>query len=288
MKYYHIKRSLKVIYIQLPNLFECINQNLAIKYLSDNYISYFKIPVSFNYVGGNFPYTIAAIHNNNSNQSASYENILQIFNKYSQCNIISNLDFSNLLLTEDDLNNEYLNCILSLYNNGSNLLEISDLNILNAIKKKFPYYRFNINNFNQINDYDDLNALLENDSIAFVNLNPNTKLNLQKIKNKTKTTITLNPKHCYFCDKQLECLFKENIKVKEFSTVSIINNCSSLFKTDTKLQLEDYIKMGYHNFKFETVIPQAYDSLLLFYLNYFIKPEYLSKALMILKEQHYL
>lgn len=258
------------------------------KYLSDNYISYFKFPVSFGYVSGNYPYAIATMHNNNGSQSASYENILQTFNKYSHQNIITNLDFSNLLLTEEDLNDNYLNCILTLYHNGSNLLEVSDLNILNTIKIKYPYYRYSINGFNQINNDNDLNVLLDNDDIAFINLNPNSKLNLKKIKNKFKIMITLNPNQCYFCDKNFECLLKENMKIREFSNMSFINNCPNLFKTNQEVQIESYIKMGFHNFKFETVVPYAYDSLLLFYLDYFIKPEHLNKVLIILKEQKFL
>ena len=67
-------------------------------------------------------------------------------NNVVKTNMVNNflnllLDFSNLLLTEDQLfNDNYLSLILTLNNNGANLIKVSNLAVKELLMKKYPYY----------------------------------------------------------------------------------------------------------------------------------------------------
>lgn len=179
--------------IILPDFYRYYKENNAIINLNRKFPEYFKLPTNFIMANGNYPYTISSGFFTNFNNSASYLDIEAIASNYRKLNCNLELDYSNLLLNVDNIDDAYLDFILNRHHNGNTLIEVSDDEIIALLQNKYPYFNYTITSHNQISNIEEIELLTNRDEITLFYLNPNINLDISKISNKNKIGIILNP-----------------------------------------------------------------------------------------------
>lgn len=208
-----------------------------------------------------------------------YYDDLQAFQKVSALPMHVNL--SNVLLEDYDYDDCLGQQVLSSFNNGSNVLEISSIPFMEKIVRDYPYYRFIfsaqadlITNFTP----ELLNTISSEGKFLYISLP--TRVNkdiefLSQLKSKHLYEITVNPK-C-LCECADVCTLKLHQNQLDFVRQSHVDTCS---KTCLKpmISIEDiqntYSKMGFTHFTFVSDITMTIDEALYQYLDYFIIDEY--------------
>ena len=270
-----------MINIILPNFYnlKILNYNLLDLYIKHK--EYFIIDdLNFESAEGSFPFTFwdgSGINNlkiSNIPSFASYD----IINNFLNVPYKIGLDISNLKITEENvLYDTQLNLILSILENGSNYIILSNLNFLKLIRDKFPHYYF----VGSLYNTDIYNKELLRQKILFKNLEEN-----QLQKNKIEVVLPLK---CGNCFNFLECKNKEMLQQYTYSENSICNNCEKNFNIDFNSQIEILSKKGYRTFSFDiTGIPKNnIKYMAYFYCINFIKKEYYFQAYQFLTGEKY-
>lgn len=241
--------------------------------------------IDFIYTDGNFPYAISAgkAYCNKDKLTALYHDLSNLCNTYNAININLIFDFTNLLLTEDQLlNDNYLELILSLNNNGANLIKVSNLTVKNILSSKYPYYNYVFEDKGLLS-IETLNEILSDPKIDLVYLHPNFKLeDINQLNNRKKLVYTINNR-CKDCDKYLQCHLLDSKNVQEFSENSVFDNCENKkFKLNC-MSLEEIRSLlkftGIQYLRFDDFYHDCSEmDILLILIKFFIKPEFYVEA----------
>lgn len=264
----------------LPHFYKLHKIN---NYLSDmtlQHPDWFIEPISFSYTEGFFPFSISAgkAYFNSERVTALYQNIVEISDVYNKNNLNLILDFSNLLLTEDQLiNDNYLSLILTLNHNGANLIKISDITTKIILQKLYPYYNYVFEDKGGLS-VANINAILDDENIVYFYLHPNfNDEDLSLLNNKNKIVIKVN-NCCKGCNAILSCFLLDSQAVQEYSEESVYNKCQKLLPADEYISIpqikQKYQKEQINTFMFEDFYSDWTDrNILGFLADYFIKVE---------------
>lgn len=270
-----------MIYFTLPNFFQNVKIIDFFKVISKEKIKCFKFPVAFSYATGNFPYCYwNGGFNNNDGPGLIYSDFFD-FNKNSPTAL--RLNCSNVYLKKEDYEDSMANTILEICENGSNSISVSDLNLYEFLKNRYPNYIYAFSkeadlkypiNEEIINVLSDTFDYIEIPYYKIFDLN---FLNNLKNKNKIELTISsLCPINCpnYFNCEQQEHLSQYNYSIKNnylSCSKRLINNNN--FISLEKI-IEQYLPLGFTHFSFAEMENNQNDNLLKFLIDYFIKDEY--------------
>ena len=129
-----------MIFFTLPNLHFHFNLNNYISFLAKEKSYAFKLPVTFSYVTGNFPYSCwNGRYNNNIGPFMDYQEINNFLNG---SNLPIRLNCANVCLTEYDYEDSINHVALELCQTGANIIEISDLKFYQYLKQKYCNYKY--------------------------------------------------------------------------------------------------------------------------------------------------
>lgn len=279
-----------MIYFSLPNLYNYSKLVDLIFSISKKQIEKFIEPVQFITTYDDIPYLFLRGSINSNNEK---------FLKYNELNLVAinsktvgkRINFSNILVEEQDIEDEYANLILEKFNNGSNYIEISNLSIAEKIKQNFPNYNLIFSeNANFIHTFttDIINMINEQDIFSLITIPPSIALNfdfLKKIKKRKNLEITVNNlcNNCLF-KKMKTCYSKEHELIYNFSNYSFIKDCKDLIRYNfinscnitIKEIKEKYQPLGINHFKL-CDLPNNKNAIfdfIFFFVDYFIKQEY--------------
>lgn len=204
--------------------------------------------------------------------------------------------YTNPLLTEQDLNDEYCNFCMRVADNGMNEVLVVSPILEEYIRAKYPGFKINSSNCKEIRNVDAVNAELEKDyQLVVLDYNFNNQFDLlEKIEKKDRCEILVNAICIPNCPRrgehyrhmaQTERIALENRKLPPEEQVPVEPwQCECLSKNtfyDTWTYptyvspdaiWEKYVPMGYVNFKLEGRTADIF-SLIDQYAYYLMKPE---------------
>ena len=270
-------------FISLPLMYHNLDFNIKLAYyLKQNNFS--KLPIQVNSFFGSFPFSIFNGGLNLNIQNDTFllnEDIDKILNNKNDITPFR-FDCSNILLSDNDLQNIYQNIILEYGHNSGNFIEVSDFRMLNYLQEKFPNYEFIFSkNSNLINPLtpEIINTILEQNIFYLLELPNNFKKNLEflnKIIKKDKIEITIGNK-CT-CLNSLNCELKEQEYIVDFSNNTNFYNCKKLNNyTNNNQLLEEinfYKNLGFNHFKIDTPPLVQNQQFKYFLIHNLIKEEY--------------
>lgn len=276
-----------MINFTFPNFINSTKINDYFSYISTQKPYYLKTPIGINHISGGLPFTLW----NGGVNSSLIGNLLkneQIDNIFKTTHSSIRLNFANLFITNEDFYNNYCRLILEYGNNGSTVIEITNLNLYSYIKDNYRNYNKFILSPNAwcMKDLtpEELNAICENDDFYLISLPPYLSNNfeyIEQIQQKNKIEITVNPRCPLTCKNYQNCWLSESKKQYDFSGNSNIISCNNRLMYNNKNQvitMEDiktkYLPKGITHFKIEECYPFSENELLLFLVHYFIKEEY--------------
>lgn len=276
-----------MINFTFPNFINANKINDYFNYIATHQSHYLKTPIAINHVAGSFPFTLWNGGVNSSLIGNLFKNE-QIDNVFKNMHSSIRLNFSNLLITNEDFYNNYCRLILEYGNNGSTVIEITNLNLYAYIKEHYKYYNKFILSSNAwcMKDLtpEEINAICENDDFYLISLPPYLSNNfdyIDKIEKKNKIEITVNPSCPLTCKNYQDCWLNESKKQYDFSGNSVIASCNSRINYKNNNQIislndikKDYLSKGISHFKIEECHPFSDNDLFLFLVHYFIKEEY--------------
>lgn len=284
------------INFSLPNFFINFRTNDIFFTIVKTHPEFLKNPnVNFLSAHGQFPYCYwnGGI-NINEGPGAYYTDFI---NCGDSSNIPLRFNFSNLMLTKEDFDNVMANLILDLNGNGSNEIELSNLELFNYLRENYPVYSRYIfsKNADIISEMtpEVINALIESDNFSLIELpvyyNGNFE-QLKQIQKRKYIELVINPICNKTCNNFNNCRLKENISHYNYSRESIYCNCTARHKFNKNPDLisleeieKDYLPLGIFNFKIEDFPRNEPDiNYCDFLVQYFIKPEYQIEALNLL------
>jgi len=232
--------------------------------------------------------------------------VRQVVALFANRNIPLRFTFTNPMLKEEHLADEFCNFIMKTANNGLNeVIVVSEL-LETYIRNNYPEYKITSSTCKRLDKTDALNAELEKDyALVVVDYDLNNDFNsLEKITDKGRCEILVNavcrPK-CINRSKhyreiglaQIEYLnYLQTSREKPFVYTNSENedvmNCPCMannffknFGNPTNLTAEDlygkYVPMGFRHFKIEGRTSDMLD-LMETYLYYLVKPEFRDEA----------
>ena len=275
-----------MIYFTLPEFYEnFMLNNFFIKLLRER-PELFKTKLNIIQTSGNFPYCCwNGAHNSNHGIGAYY-------NDYSTCSLKNGvplrLNCANVLLETTDFNDAMGNVILDLCHNGSNLIEISNLDFMEKIIEKYPNYKFVFSKYAHL--MTEFTPDLLNDIIGFQKFNLigipesfNKNFDfLTNINQKKYLELTVNPICPLKCKQLFDCEMNEQKGQLCYSCISLYNQCKKVTKFNIHnpafISIEEiqkiYLPMGITHFTFSSGVINDNYTMFNFYTHYFIKPEF--------------
>lgn len=183
--------------------------------------------------------------------------------------------YTNPLLTEQDLVDDYCNFCMEVADNGMNEVLVVSPILEEYIRKKYPRFKINSSTCKEIRDMDTLNAELKKDySLVVLDYNLNNRFDLlQNITEKEKCEILVNAccvpncprrgEHYKNVAKQQEIALKNRTlppdrqipvpgwqcEYGDHNTLYTIQKYPTYVSPDAIW--EKYVPMGFHNFKIE-------------------------------------
>ena len=274
-----------MIYFTLPNFYFNFYINNFFINLSNEKEEFFKEKIIFYNTTGNFPYCYwNGGYNNNYGKGALYNDFINCSEKN-----LAPLRFncSNIFLKEEDFSNTMANLILNLNQNGSNLIEISNLNLYDFLHEKYPDYNFVFSPESDLileQTSETINILLENKLFKIISLNENKSLDinlLKKIKQKEKIELTVNSYCNINCSNYLPCRYNSHLNQYNYIKENPYKTCDNSINyqyINPYITIEDikekYLPLGINHFRLSETISDKNDNLFIFLVNYFIKDEF--------------
>lgn len=280
-----------MINFALPNFYERLNVNLFMYGLTKDHPEFFREKVSFYTLTGSFPYSSwnGGI-NCNCGIGAIYSDFIEFQGGINALPI--RLNMANVMLEETDYYDHMNAAILDIFNDGSTVLEISSIPLMEYIQNKHPEYRFVLSNqADLITPFtpDIINSISDANKFSLIGLPTYLNENfdfLKQIKNKKQIEIVVNPICPATCEGYNQCWLTEHENQINYSGKQNILRCTKsnpYLNTKKMITLEtikkDYLPLGFNHFIFSTQYLLTEDELLDFYTQYFIKPECGSKVL---------
>ena len=246
-----------------------------------------KEKINFNQIAGSFPFNIWNGDMNSclNGNIVTFSEMDQCFEAYTQA---IRLNFASIVLEKEDFFNNYNRMMLEKGQNGATAIEISNLQLYEFIKEKYPHYnKFILSPVAwEIIDLtpEMVNVILENPDFQLVSL-PVKLANdfdyISQINQKNKIEICINPVCPINCKKHSECVLVENSNQYDFSIASVFNTCSRVHSYRNNPQImsldtikETYIKKGITHFRLASCPNADVMQYFIFLVNYFIKEEY--------------
>lgn len=190
------------------------------------------------------------------------------------------IDCSNCFLNDNDYYDRHQNVILDIYSDSGNIIDISNLKLLNHLQEKYLNLQYSFSNnaeiLHQFNP-DIINTIIEQDNCVLVTFNSANIIN--DIKNKQKCELVIGKQCPCPVNTYLQCISIEQNNQLNFSKNSQFQSCA---KTIKKI---DYIKEIENNkifSHFKIAPPKDIKQLYTFNQNLifnFIKPEYWEECL---------
>ena len=281
----------------LPNFFEFFKINEVLGKISRNNPEYFKADLCFDSVHGSYPY---CYWNGNSNSNRGPGALYQDF---VNCGLGSfsplRLNMSNVNLIDEDFTNVMANIILRESMSGSSYVEISNLNLMDYINEKYPYYKFIFSknaHFAHPFTPDILNGVIDSNKFTLIELP--LELNkdfefLKQINNRKTLEIQVNSKCPLSCESYKACNLACQKKQYDFCGFNIFNSCNTCVNNVSLHEsisieeiLDKYIPLGISHFKIDSF---ENDKMYIdFVLKYFFKEEYRTNVLEIFAKEEIL
>lgn len=260
---------------------------------------YFRDGIKIGSVYGAFP---TAIWNGGRSISGHMDRKYMqiILNEFNKRGIPCRYTFSNPMIKEEHLKDEFCNWCLKVADNGLNEVIVMSPILEDYIRKNYPKYKIVSSTCKQIEDLTGLNSELEKDySLVVLDYNWNNQFDkLQNIPHKDKCEILINPccvPNCkrrkqhyeYIGDFQIKLVkhMQENpnapLENEDFKCPYMEQQFYQTTKFITHIRPDDlyskYVPMGYSNFKIEgRPLPDL--AVLESYIYYMVKPEYQNEA----------
>ncbi len=213
--------------------------------------------------------------------------------------------YTNPLVTEEDLKDEYCNFCMKVADNGMNEVMIFSPILEEYIRKTYPGFKLNSSTCKEIKDIDLLNEELDKDYYMVVldqNMNNQFEF-IEKIKKKEKVELLVNSCCTPNCPRRGEHyktiaaqqrIALENRKLPPERRKPIpgwqckygdVNSIYTITENSTYISPEAiweiYVPMGFQNFKIEGRTANLFQ-LIDTYCLYMLKPEYMNQARLLL------
>lgn len=216
--------------------------------------------------------------NNNIGLGIIYSDFTPMIDKSP---LIPRINFANVLLEPYDYYDNLANIVLQIFDNGSSLIEISSIPLMEYIQSKYPNYEFIFSKWaDVITPFTPelIEQIIQTDQFLRVGI-PNQYTYdfdwLKQLKHKNKCEITIDP-ICYQCSNNSSCFLAEQENALEYSNKSLLLRCEKNQQYKF-LSLEDIIQqyqpLGFTHFVFETDYRLTPEQKLIFYIKYFFKDE---------------
>lgn len=274
-----------MLYFALPNFYEHYFLNSFMCEMNKVHPEFFKTKISFYCSQGALPYhSWNGGINSNFGTGAYYQDFISLQNK---AQVPYRINCANVLLEDYDFYDNLSQIALECLNNGSVVLEISSIPLMEKLQEKYPYYRYM---FSKQADLitaftpEMIDSIIETDQFTMVGIPDKYTFNkewLRQIQKKSKCEITVNPLCSARCKNHDACLLKEHQNQIDYSNQQQRLTCSNknnIFDANSILTIEklkDYTKLGFNHFTFSNVYNVNVDEVAGFYFNYFIKPEHI-------------
>lgn len=279
-----------MLYFSLPNFFENVKVNNFLYTLNKYHPDYFKENITIEACNGAVPYLCwSGGINSNVGTGALYP---QFTNCQQNCILPIYINCANVLLEESDYDDNLGNVILDIFDNGSNVIEISSIPFMEYISENYPNYHFCLSKqADLITEFTPelLNALLDSDKFKKIclpdKLNDNFDF-IKELSHRNKIEITINPicSH-HICDNPDACLFREHKNQLDYYGEQLRFMCTKrnqYLDTDKIPSLEElkktYAPYGINHFTFTNTYELNELQWVSFYIAYFIKQEYVMLA----------
>jgi collagenase-like PrtC family protease len=213
--------------------------------------------------------------------------------------------YTNPMLTENDLDDEYCNFCMKAADNGMNEVLVVSPILEKYIREKYPSYKINSSTCKEIRDIDSLQEELEKDyNLVVLDYNMNNHFDiLEKINRKEKCEILVNScctpdcprraQHYKTIAKQQWIILKNrnnptdnkipipgwHCEYGDYNSIHTIKDYPTYVSPDDIWN--KYVPMGYVNFKIEGRTANLFQ-LVDTYCHYMIKPEYEGEARLLL------
>lgn len=267
----------------LPNIYENKKLNNFLIQLNKTHPEYFKCNVNFIQESGAMPYCSWSGYNSNIGAGITAFEFTQI-SRYNHIPI--RLNFANILLENFDFEDCMGQAILKAMHNGSNLIEISNLELMDYILEKYPNYKFIFSKqADLVTDFtpEILNQFVEVDKFELIGIPDKYTKDfdfLNGLQKKSKFEITVNYPCPINCRTYKTCAIQEHKTQLAYSGIPVLWNCKKCYAHSSEksiLSLEElkekYVPLGFSNFTFSHYTPTNANELLDFYLSYFIKTD---------------
>ena len=279
-----------MVYFTLSNFyFNFSINNFFIKTVKNN-PDWLKFPVAFVAATGNFPYSYwNGGYNNNQGKGAFYEDFIQCS---EQSYLPLRFNCSNIFLDNEDFDNTMMNLILLLNENGSNSIELNNIELYNYLKEKYPNYKYVFSKEAELllgEQYTSelINFLLNENIFKLISLPEEKSLDLEFLKNINdlkKIELSVNTVCDKNCFNYKKCQEKEHFSQYNFGCNNIYQECKkhSLYhERKPIISIEDikniYYPMGVRYFRIADMINDSENNLIVFLIDYFIKDEFKEK-----------
>ena len=250
----------------------------------------FKFPISFTYMSGAFPFsTWNGEINNNKNPFPLYAD----YNIFEHSIVPLRFLCNNICLEQFDYLDEHMNIILKLNENGANIIEISNLELMMEIKNKYPLYDFIFSESADLIapfDADSINTMIDFDQFRLIKI-PERFNNdfdfLKTIKNRSKIELILNPLCPINCPSYNQCYIHEHQSQINYNGKGAIELCQknldlkSTFNYAISLEQikELYEPIGITNFYMKPLLCIDKMKTMFLMFNYFFKEEFLMEEI---------
>lgn len=281
-------------YLSLPIIFS--KENVAFNRILYNFLrdkpeaKRFDFVIESNY--GSFPYVTW-----NGNINSNFGELCLERNFYEIClshPLLIRYDFSNVLLEKNDYWDIHSNIILKNSENGSNQIEISNLDLMQYIQDKYPQYTYvfskNADLINPLNT-EIINSINSSNNFILINLpyyfNTEKEL-LESLINKNNIELIVGAR-CKCPKEQIQkCLLAENYHQLYFNKYSVFQDCAIENKYTDCNEIYEEIKklksLGFSHFKIDAPAPIDLKNFNLYLIHSLIKPEYHLEILQALKK----
>lgn len=274
-----------MLYFALPNFYEHYYLNTFLCELNKTHPNFMKAKMSIYCAQGALPYHCwNGGTNSNFGIGAYYQDFINLQNNTP---VPYRINCANVLLEDYDFYDNLSQIALECLNNGSVVLEISSIPLMEKLQEKYPYYRFMFSKqADLITEFTPelLDSIIESDQFTMVGIPDKYTFDmnwLKEIKKKSKCEITVNPLCSATCKSHDVCLLKEHQNQLDYSNQQIRCGCPNkinIFDERSILtieKLEKYQKMGFNHFTFSNLYNVDMNEVASFYFSYFVKPEHL-------------
>ncbi len=243
--------------------------------------------------------------------------VKMVVREFDKLQIPLRFTFTNPVITEEHLNDDFCNFVLRTANNGINGVIVVSPVLEEYIRTKYPGYKITSSTCKRITDINSLNEETgKNYDIVVLDYDFNNKFDiLEQVQNKEKCEILVNAccrPNCpnrsahYFEIGRSQIALCEHVKKKtkkpfdfkeyglydskpeilecpymEYDAVDVRKHSTHI---SPELIFEKYIPMGFNQFKIEGRTANVFN-LVEYYLYYMVKPEYREKARLTLYTQ---